>query len=220
MQNKQVPIPPEFYNEEWSRTNKFWIYGDNEAGKRKTEGDAPKLIMKTFSEPFQQLKVLDAGSGRGWLGLFLKELGADITCLDYSPWSVQHSVVPGNALLGDMTDMKFKDNSFDLVISRENMEHLTIEQAERAFSELIRVTKKYIYMTIWLTFEPDASDDEIYTDFLNDKSHITVCTRKFWENKFQPYIDNAIIRERKDLEEVLDWRRKGRVWVWEKLKDA
>ncbi len=213
----QQPIPPSFYNEEWHKNNKFWIYGDNEAGKRKTEGDAPKLIMRTFTEPFQQLKVLDAGSGRGWLGLFLKELGANITCLDYSSWSVRHSVVPADAILGDMTEMKFKDNSFDLVISRENFEHLTVEQAEKAFSELVRVTKRWIYMTIWLNFDPNAKDDEVLTDLENDPSHITFCTRKFWEKKFQPYIDAGIIKEDKAKEAILDWRGKGRVFVFEKI---
>lgn len=217
MQNKQVPIPPEFYSEEWHRNNPFWIFGDSLEAKRKTEGDAPKLLVKTFSEPFKKLNVLDAGCDKGYLIYLLKELGADVTGIDYNNYAIKNSVCPADVMLGDMTKLKFKDNSFDLVISRENFEHLTVNQCEQAFPELIRVTKKWIYMTIWLTFDPAAKDDEVYDDFKNDLSHITVCTRKFWENKFKPYIDNAIIRERKDLEEVLDWRRKGRVWVWEKL---
>lgn len=217
MENKQQPIPPSFYGEEWHKTNKFWIYGDNEAGKRKTEGDAPRLIINTFSQPFKQLSILDSGGGRGWLSLFLKELGGDVTCLDYSDWSVKNTVVPGHSVLGDMTKMSFKDNSFDLVISRENFEHLTIEQADLAFPELIRVTKKWIYMTIWLNFDPNAKDDEILTDLDNDPSHITFCTRKFWENRFQKYIDMGLIREDKEKEAILDWRKKGRVFVFEKL---
>ncbi len=213
-QNKQKPVPSDFYNKSWHDNNPFWIYGSDEKGKRRSEGIAPFLLMDTFD--LWDKKVLDVGAGKGWLVKFLREFGADVLGLDYSSYSVENSV--SNVILGDMTDLsRFEDNSFDMVISRENAEHLTIEQAEKAFSEIFRVTKKWVYITIWLTKDPEAKDDEVYTDLENDESHITVCTRKFWENKFQKFVDSGIIKERKDMEDILDWKKKGRVWVWEKL---
>ncbi len=211
----QKSIPSTFYNESWATNNPFWVYGDNIQGKRRSEGIAPYLIMDTFD--VWNKPVLDVGCGKGYLCQFLKEYGANIIGLDYSQYSVDNKVCD-RVMLGDMTDLsQFKDNTFDLVISRENFEHLTLEQCEKAFKEMVRVTNKYIYMTIWLETRPDAKDDVVYDDFKNDKSHITVCSRKFWENWFQPYIDGGIIVRDKEKEDKLDWKRKGRVWVWKKL---
>lgn len=214
MQNKQKEIPSEFYNESWYKNNPFWIYGSDEKGKRRSEGVAPFLLMDTFD--LWDKTILDVGAGVGWLVKFLREYGAHAIGLDYSQYSVDNSVT--GVQLGDMTDLsRYKDNSFDLVVSRENFEHLTLEQSAKAFEEMVRVSKRWLYLTIWLEKKPEAKDDEIYEDFKNDESHITVCTRKFWENKFQHYIDMGILEEDKSKEEILDWRKKGRVWVFKKL---
>ncbi len=215
-QIKQEPIPADFYNEEWHKNNPFWIYGADEKGKRRSEGVAPFLIMDTFG--LWNKRILDAGAGRGWLVKFLREYGAKAIGLDYSQYSVDNSVA--NVQLGNMTFIEFPESSFDMVISRENFEHLTIEESDEAFKEMIRVSKEWLYLTIWLEKNPDAKDDEIYTDFDNDKSHITVCTRKFWENKFQKYIDQGIIIEDKEKEKILDWKNKGRVFVYRKISRA
>lgn len=213
----QKPVPSEVYSESWHQNNSFWIFGDSLEAKRKTEGKAPELIVKTFSKPFKKLNVLDAGCDKGYLMYLLKEQGANVTGVDYSSYSIKNSVCPGDVLLGEITKIPFKDNSFDLVIAREVFEHLTVEQADKAFEELIRVTDKYIYLTIWLNFDPNAKDDEVLTDFERDETHITFSTRKFWQNRFDKYIEKGIIKERKDMEETLDWLKKGRVWCFEKL---
>lgn len=211
----QKSIPSSFYGEAWAKNNPFWVYGDNEEGKRRSEGIAPFLTMDTFDA--WNKTVLDTGCGRGWLVKFLKEFGANVIGLDYSQYSVDNKV-SDRVMYGDMTDLsQFPDNTFHLVISRENLEHLTVEQADKAFAEIVRVSKKWIYLTIWLTFDPEAKDDQIYDDFEHDKSHITVCTRNFWLNRFNKYESDGIIVRDKDKEATMDWRGKGRCFVYRKV---
>lgn len=211
----QEPINSSFYNQDWYTNNPFWIYGNDEKGKRRSEGVAPYLTLDTFNA--WDKAILDCAAGVGWLTKFLKEYGANVIGIDYSQYSVDNRV-SDRIMLGDITELPFKENMFDLIINRESFEHLTLEQCNKAFNEMIRVCKVggHIYMTIWLETKQDAKDDIIYNDFEHDKSHITVCTRKFWENWFKPYLESGIIIRDEQKEISLDWRRKGRVWVFKK----
>lgn len=212
----QKPVDQSLYNEEWAKRNPFWVYGFDEKAKRRSEGIAPYLIMETF-DLWDGKKVLDAGCGFGYLAKFLSEFGADVIGLDYSDYFVDNKVYQ-NIVKADMTNLPCKDKSFDLVISRENFEHLTVEQADQAFEEMVRVSKKWIYMTIWINHDKDASDTEVLSDLDSDPTHITFATRKFWLNRFQKYVDDGTLVRREDKEAVLDWKGKKRVFVYEVLR--
>lgn len=211
----QEPVPQEKYDELWwsGKRTVFWVEGVDEHGKRKTEGAAPALTLEAFG---WKSKILDVGCGVGWLCRFLQELDADVTGLDYSDYAIQHSVAR-NTTKGDMTKLPYDDNSFDLIISRENFEHLTVEQADAAFKEMIRVSKKWLYLTIWINTDPNASDTEVLTDLERDPTHITYCTKQFWINRFEEYIKDGIIIRREDKEKFMDWKNKGRCFVFEKV---
>lgn len=211
----QKPVSQDTYNESWAKNNPFWIYGHDEKAKRRSEGIAPYLLMEHFNL-WDNKKVLDAGCGYGYLAKFLSEFGADVVGVDYSDYFIKNKVC-NNVVQCDMTKLPFKDNEFELVISRENFEHLTVEQADRAFEEMVRVTNKWIYMTIWINHDPNASDEEVLTDLEKDPTHITFCTRNFWLNRFRSYIDNGIILRREDLETTMDWKNKKRCFVFEKI---
>lgn len=211
----QKPVDQSVYNETWANENKFWIFGHTEKAKRRSEGIAPYLLMETF-DLWDSKKVLDAGAAYGYLCKFLHEFGASVIGLDYSDYFLKNSVY-NTMIKGDMTNLPFKDNEFDLVISRENFEHLTIEQADKAFAELVRTTNKWIYMTIWINHDPNASDEEVLSDTDSDPTHISFCTKNFWLKRFNQYVKDGIILRREDKEKILDWKHKGRCFVYEKL---
>lgn len=212
----QEPVPQEAYSEAWAKSNPFWIFGFDEKAKRRTEGVAPFLLMDTFN--LWHSSILDAGCGFGFLAHFLAEYGAKVIGLDYSEYFLSKKVHP-DVIKGDMTSMPFENDSFDMVISRENMEHLTIEQAEAAFGEMIRVSKKWLYLTIWINKDVNASDEIAIKEESDDPTHISFGTRKFWDKKFQPYIDSGVLKRDIEKEKILDWKGKGRVWVFEKVKN-
>lgn len=210
----QKPIDQSQYDAKWWNTNPFWIFGVDERAKRRSEGCAPYLTLETFEAWDKQ--ILDVGAGRGWLCKFLSEYGANVIGLDFSDYAIQNKVYD-RITQGDMTKLPFEDKSFDLVISRENFEHLTVEQADEAFKEMLRVSRKWIYMTIWINHDKSASDEVVLEDTVKDPTHITFCTKKFWTNRFQQYIDSGKIVRREDKEAILDWRQKGRCFVYEKI---
>jgi len=94
------------------------------------------LIMK-FCPPEKGEKVLDMGCGKGWLGSFLSDNGADVTFADISPLSNKYAA--GKFLQCGMTDTPFPDNSFDKIYSLLTGSH--IKDDDRAIQEMYRICK-------------------------------------------------------------------------------
>lgn len=51
---------------------------------------------------------------------------------------------------GILTNLPYEDNSFDLVFSADVLEHIHPEEADIVISELIRVSRRHIFMSISL----------------------------------------------------------------------
>lgn len=79
-------------------------------------------------------KILDVGCGEGVLVKRYKELGYNISGLDYNYTS-------DLVKKGDITDIPYEDNSFDMIMCLDVIEHLNILDQEKAVSELARITK-------------------------------------------------------------------------------
>jgi ubiquinone/menaquinone biosynthesis C-methylase UbiE len=95
--------------------------------------------------------VLDAGCGEGFSLDRLRKagLGKDLIGIDFSKKAIAigQKLFPDLAIKeGDIYGLDFKDNSFDLVLCTEVLEHL--EDPQRALKELIRVSKKYLLLSV------------------------------------------------------------------------
>lgn len=96
----------------------------------------------------EKLKILALGCGTGAELDFLSKLG-DVTGVDYSMEAVSfckksfHNVIQGNA-----EKLSFPDESFDLVVAFDVLEHINDDR--KAVSEINRVLKKngLFYMTV------------------------------------------------------------------------
>ncbi len=86
-------------------------------------------------------KVLDAGCGTGWFSLRASQRGADVTALDIGPRLLKQvrRKCPARTVCGNVTDLQFDDDTFDVVISSECIEHT--RQPAAAVRELIRVCR-------------------------------------------------------------------------------
>jgi len=94
----------------------------------------------------QRLKVLDMGTGTGFLALLLAEMGHDVTGADWSKSKlkeanekIKSSDIPVKFVIEDAEDLSFEGGIFDAVVSR----HLiwTLSDPATAFSEWARVVK-------------------------------------------------------------------------------
>lgn len=84
---------------------------------------------------FGNRKILDAGCGEGVLVEKYRGKGYDIVGLDlnYSSKYVKQ---------GDIMDMPYRNEAFDVLLCLDVLEHLNISDHEQAMKELFRVTRK------------------------------------------------------------------------------
>lgn len=85
--------------------------------------------------------LLDAGCGTGWFSLRACQRGADVTALDIGPSLLEQvrRKCDADTICGDVLDLQFPDDHFDVVVSSECIEHTRDPHA--AVRELIRVCK-------------------------------------------------------------------------------
>jgi 2-polyprenyl-3-methyl-5-hydroxy-6-metoxy-1,4-benzoquinol methylase len=205
----QQAVTPDHYDEEYFATD--WRDDDNRyelETRRRVEGRNPQLIRETFAPQ----RVLDVGCGPGFLMLFLQELGIETRGVDFSPASLDLAPagIRDRIAIGDVSEPHVPAGSFDLVVCREVLEHLTVVQIARTVEQLARASSRYVYVTTRFHPSPSALLD-FTTDFETDPTHVTLLTKDFLRCLFVV----QGMRSRPDLEERLDWAGKGRVLVYE-----
>ncbi len=208
----QVSAPSDHYNQAYFHDQ--WREGANDytvETRRKIEGRNPELIRDVF----QPERVVDMGCGPGALMYLLHELGVEVAGVDFSPESKRIAPVEvrDRIHIGSVFEPVFPSDSFDLVICREVLEHLTTIEVQRAVQNLVRTSSKFIYLTT--RFHPSPKGLlEITTEFEVDPTHITLLNKEFLRALFVL----AGCRTRRDLENRMDWLGKGRVLVFEKIR--
>jgi SAM-dependent methyltransferase len=177
--------------------------------RRRIEDRNPALVKEVFAPA----RVLDVGCGPGFLMLFLAELGLEVEGVDFSPASRELAPpeMRDRIRIGDVTEAHVPARSFDLVVCREVLEHLTVLQVRRTVAQLCRASSRFVYVTT--RFHPSPQDlVDVTTDLETDPTHITLLAKDFLRCLF--VLEG--FRRREGLEERMDWAGKGRVLVYER----
>lgn len=98
------------------------------------EGLAQNLISR-----FGKARILDIGTGCGFLVSKLRELGCDAWGIDISDYAVSNSCAPGFVLNASALGIPFRDGRFDVVHSQGLLEYISEDKIDLAFSECRRV---------------------------------------------------------------------------------
>lgn len=85
-------------------------------------------------------KMLEIGIGNGFVSKYLQERGLDIVTLD-----IDRRLKPG--IIGTILDLPFANESFDVVVCCEVIEHLPFGDLNKAFSEIFRVSNSFAVLS-------------------------------------------------------------------------
>lgn len=107
------------------------------------------LFIRDILATIEAKDVLEAGSGRGTISLYLAgHCGLSVTLLDIVPDALEVAKadfdkrgVPATYIAGDVLSMEFPDASFDAAVSIGLAEHFEGASVERLFAEQYRVLR-------------------------------------------------------------------------------
>jgi len=136
LQTESIPWPGCFFYNAVSTTSIFQKHYE--------------LTAKDITQYCSEGKLLDIGTGPGWLLLKLQKLAPalDLTGMDISADMVKkareniaRANVPANILLeqGSADLLPYADNSFDIVVSTQSLHHW--KNPVRGFNEIFRILK-------------------------------------------------------------------------------
>lgn len=146
----------------------------------------PVESLGLFIEELPYQTVLDVGCGIGNGLRYLMAQGKDVKGIDISDVAVEKAKANGyDVRQGSITEIPFEDNSFDMVVSTDVLEHLPEGLVEEAIIELSRIAKKYIGVKI--ATSPERGSVELMKNFPQydiENLHLTVKTSHWWETLF------------------------------------
>lgn len=183
-----------------------------------------QILIKNFLKQVELLveysrieTILDAGCGEGFVVSFLKENmqkgvldRTSINGFDSSKKAVEKAkAVFGemNVFVGDVYDISQEDDSFELILLLEILEHL--EDPEKALKEIKRVTSEYVIISVpWepffsfsnLLFGKNVSRlgrDEEHINFWSVKEISNIVSRYFIIEKVAIHFPWTMILARK-----------------------
>lgn len=126
--------------------------------KHKTSSKLQKALLSRFNQTLLQEasnlnpeSILDVGCGEGFTLEKLRKakIGKKLEGVDFLDRAIELGKKEHPKLKlkqGSIYDLKYKDNSFDLVICSEVLEH--IDDPEKGLQELVRVSKKYVLLSV------------------------------------------------------------------------
>ncbi len=85
--------------------------------------------------------TLIVGKGDGIVGEILKKYISEVKTLD-----LEKGLSPD--IIGSVENIPLQNNSFDLILCAEVLEHLLFEKFEKSLSELKRITKKCVILSL------------------------------------------------------------------------
>ncbi len=146
------------------------------------------FIIRFFLQP---KNCLDVGCGTGTLVKALRQFGIDAYGVEISPEALDLADPSIKTFIrsGDITHLPFEDNSFDLVLTFDVLEHMERSRIQKAIKETIRVSRKYILHKIY-------TRENLWIRLFHSKdfSHISVFNRAFWRRLFTDHTEAALQR--------------------------
>jgi 2-polyprenyl-3-methyl-5-hydroxy-6-metoxy-1,4-benzoquinol methylase len=126
--------------------------------KHKSSSKLQQRLLNDFNKAFvrevkalKPISILDVGCGEGFTLERLRKakIGKHLEGVDYLDLAIKLGKKEHPQLIlkkGSIYDLKYKANSFDVVICSEVLEH--VDDPQKGLEELVRVSKKYVVLSV------------------------------------------------------------------------
>lgn len=143
------------------------------------------------------MNVLEIGPGPGLFKAIATVFGVDVETLD-----IDTELNPDH--VASVFDLPFNDNSYSVVCAFQMLEHLLYDYSLKAFTEMVRVSKKYVIISLpdakrlwrYLFYVPKIGEFNFYIPnvFSNNKEHF-FDGEHYWEVNKKGYPLKKIIQD-------------------------
>ena len=145
--------------------------------------------IKTILNP---KNVLDIGCGNGLLIHYLRKFDIEAYGVEISKYAMESTPKELQPFIrfGDITKIPYREDTFDLVLSFDVLEHIERSKLRKSVSESIRVSRKYVLHKI---YTQENKWIKLFHD--HDFSHVSVFRKSFWYNIFRSFDNVMIVRK-------------------------
>lgn len=112
-------------------------------------------VVKDFIEYYNLVdgsKILDVGCGKGFMMYDFLQTNKNLIVkgIDISKYAIENSMkeIKDHVSVGNVKELNFDDNEFDLVISINTVHNLEYDECARALQEIERVSRKDKYIIL------------------------------------------------------------------------
>ena len=134
--------------------------------------------IEFLSGKYEIASFLEVGCAEGFMSHLIQTLfGFKVTVSDLSGEAVERAreIYGFEGYEADVQSLdRFKDNSFDLVVCSETVEH--VSNPEKAFSELFRVARKALIVTV--PAAADSDEKKNYKIPAGPHTHLNILTMR------------------------------------------
>ncbi|GEM_PF-6678318 len=145
--------------------------------------------IKKYLPDLKNAKTLEVGCQSAYFSVPFAAAGAECHCIDNEEKELEKGVrrfkelgLKANFALMDGFDLKFKDNSFDLVFNHGVIEHFKRDKQDKMLQEMKRVSKNLVYVSVPNKFHPHSRNIK-----KESKTKKETCTGFKWEFEFYPF---------------------------------
>lgn len=128
------------------------------------------LRLVKLLKPDKSWKFLDVGCGMGGIVLALRKLGYRTWGTEVSPFCLKNSPAKPWMKFGEISNLPFKDNFFEVTLSIDVFCYLNKKEARQAIKELTRITKKFLFIETVCKGSPNSSQKINPDPLRKDKS--------------------------------------------------
>lgn len=140
------------------------------------------LRALTIALTLRPRKVLDVGCARGHFVYFLRMLGVEAYGLEISEYARKQALPSVKQYIkqGDIRNIPFRKDEFDLVTAFNVLEHVYDEDIAKAVSECRRVSQKYVFFKMFT-----RENEWLHPYYGTDLSRVSILDQENWEDYFR-----------------------------------